>query len=390
MWQFMDATRDTIGMQHRRLGASLDWSRLRFTMDEGSARAVRVAFTRLWDEGLAYRGEALVNWCPRCRTTISDLENIKHEETGTLWSLRYHLVGADGSPDPDAWITVATTRPETIFGDTAVAVHPEDERYADLVGREAMLPFIGRRRPDRRRRACRARRSAPAPVKITPAHDFDDYEVAKRHDLPMITVLDEDARLTDAAGEFAGLDRYDARPKIVDALRELGDLEAERPHEMVIGRCDRCGTVVEPRLSVQWFINVKPLAERALAQRARGTHPDHAGALREGVRPLDGEHPRLGGRSPAVVGPPDPGVVLPRRAHHGQRHRGRPGCVRHLRATGRGAHPGDRHLRHLVLERPVAVLHARLAGRDARTSRASTRPRSWRPPTRSCSSGSPG
>jgi valyl-tRNA synthetase len=238
MWQFMDATRDIIGMQHRRLGASLDWSRLRFTMDAGSARAVRVAFTRLWDEGLAYRGEALVNWCPRCRTTISDLENIKHEETGTLWSLRYHLVGADGTPDPAAWITVATTRPETIFGDTAVAVHPEDERYVALVGREAVLPFIGRRIPIVADEHVE-REFGTGAVKITPAHDFDDYEVAKRHDLPMITVLDEDARLTDAAGEFAGLDRYDARPRIVEALRELGDLEAERPHEMVIGRFDR-------------------------------------------------------------------------------------------------------------------------------------------------------
>ena len=162
MWTFMDETRDTIGMQHRRLGASLDWSRLRFTMDEGSARAVRVAFTRLWDDGLAYRGEALVNWCPRCRTTISDLENVKHEETGTLWSIRYHLAGPDGSPDPDAWITVATTRPETIFGDTAVAVHPDDDRYRELVGREAILPFIGRRAADHRRRARRARASGPA------------------------------------------------------------------------------------------------------------------------------------------------------------------------------------------------------------------------------------
>ena len=128
MWQFMDATRDTMGEQHRRLGASLDWSRLRFTMDEGSARAVRVAFARLYADGLAYRGEALVNWCPRCLTTISDLENVKHEETGSLWSIRYHLARPDGSPDPDAWITVATTRPETIFGDTAVAVDPDDER----------------------------------------------------------------------------------------------------------------------------------------------------------------------------------------------------------------------------------------------------------------------
>jgi valyl-tRNA synthetase len=269
MWQFMDETRSTIGEQHRRLGASLDWSRLRFTMDAGSARAVRVAFKRLWDDGLAYRGEALVNWCPRCRTTISDLENIKHEETGTLWSLRYRLADASGAPDADAWITVATTRPETIFGDTAVAVHPDDPRYRDLVGREAILPFIGRRLPiiadDHVEMAF-----GTGAVKITPAHDFDDYEVGKRHGLAMITVLDEDARLTEEAGQFAGLDRYEARPRIVEALRELGDLEGERPHELAIGRCDRCGTVVEPRLSVQWFINVKPLAARAHASVREG------------------------------------------------------------------------------------------------------------------------
>ena len=269
MWQFMDETRSTIGEQHRRLGASLDWSRLRFTMDEGSARAVRVAFRRLWDEGLAYRGEALVNWCPRCRTTISDLENIRHEETGTLWSFRYHLAAPDGAADPEAWITVATTRPETIFGDTAVAVHPEDERYRALVGREAILPFLGRRLPIVADEHVEIGFGTGA-VKITPAHDFDDYEVGKRHGLPMITVLDEDGRLTDGTGEFAGLDRFEARPRIVQALREMGDLEAERPHEMVIGRCDRCGTVVEPRLSVQWFINVKPLAERALASVREG------------------------------------------------------------------------------------------------------------------------
>ncbi len=264
MWQFMDETRGVIGHQMRRLGASADWSRERFTMDAGSARAVRVAFKRLWDADLAYRGEALVNWCPRCRTTISDLENVKHEESGTLWSIRYHLANADGTPDPDAWITVATTRPETIFGDTAVAVHPEDDRYRALVGREAILPFLGRRLPIIADEHVE-REFGTGAVKITPAHDFDDYEVGRRHDLPLINVLDEDARLNDEAGEFAGLDRYEARPLIVERLTAMGDLEGEAPHQMVIGRCDRCGTVVEPRLSIQWFVRAGPLAERALA-----------------------------------------------------------------------------------------------------------------------------
>ena len=269
MWRFINETRDVMGDQHRRLGASLDWTRLRFTMDEGSARAVRVAFKRLWDAGLVYRGEALVNWCPRCRTTISDLENIHREETGTLWTVRYHLAGEDGMPDPDRWISVATTRPETILGDTAVAVHPDDDRYRALVGREAILPFLGRRLPILADDAVE-REFGTGAVKITPAHDFDDYELGRRHGLPMISVLDEGARMNENGGEFAGLDRFEARAAIVERLREMGDLEGERSHEMVVGHCEKCDTVVEPRLSVQWFIRTKPLAERALASVREG------------------------------------------------------------------------------------------------------------------------
>jgi valyl-tRNA synthetase len=269
MWQFMDDTRPVIRDQLRRFGASLDWSRERFTMDEGCARAVRVAFKKLWDAGLVYRGEALVNWCPRCLTTISDLENVHHDEPGTLWTIRYHLERDDGSADPDAWISVATTRPETLLGDTAVAVHPDDERYRDLVGRHAILPFLGRRLPIVADEQVE-RTFGTGAVKITPAHDPDDYELSKRHGLPAITVLDEQARITAEGGDFFGRDRYEAREAILDRLREMGDLEAERPHQMVVGHCERCGTVVEPRLSVQWFVRVKPLAERALASVREG------------------------------------------------------------------------------------------------------------------------
>jgi valyl-tRNA synthetase len=269
MWRFMEETRSIIGQQHRRLGASLDWTRERFTMDEGSARAVRVAFKRLWDAGLVYRGEALVNWCPRCRTTISDLENVHREEMGTLWTVRYHLARPDGTPDPNVWISVATTRPETILGDTAVAVHPDDDRYRDLVGRDAILPFLGRRLPIVADPAVE-REFGTGAVKITPAHDFDDYALAERHGLLMVSVLDEDARMNAEAGEFAGLDRLEARAAVVERLRAMGDLEAEAPHRMVVGHCQRCGTVVEPRLSVQWFIRTGPLAERALASVTEG------------------------------------------------------------------------------------------------------------------------
>ena len=269
MWQFMNETRPIIRDQLRRFGASLDWSRERFTMDEGSARAVRVAFKRLWDAGLVYRGEALVNWCPRCLTTISDLENVHREETGTLWTIRYHLEREDGTPDPDAWISVATTRPETLLGDTAVAVHPGRRALPRPRGppRDPAVPRAAA--PDRRRRACRARlrhrrgqdHAGPRP---------DDYELAKRHGLPAINVLDDEARINSAGGDFFGRDRYEAREAILDRLREMGDLEAERPHPMVVGHCERCGTVIEPRLSVQWFIRVKPLAERALASVREG------------------------------------------------------------------------------------------------------------------------
>ena len=269
MWEFMAETRSVIGTQHRRLGASADWSRERFTMDERSARAVRVAFRRLWDAGLVYRGEALVTWCPRCLTTISDLENVHHDEAGTLWTIRYHLERDDGTPDRDAWISVATTRPETLLGDAAVAVHPDDDRYGHLVGRHAVLPFLGHRLPIVADEHVE-RDFGTGAVKITPAHDPDDYALAQRHGLPAITVLDEEARINEAGGEFAGLDRYEARSRIVERLREAGDLEDERPHDMVIGRCDRCATVVEPRLSVQWFIRAKPLAERALGSVREG------------------------------------------------------------------------------------------------------------------------
>jgi valyl-tRNA synthetase len=265
MWQFINATREIMLGQERRLGASLDWSRLRFTMDEGSALAVRESFTRLYREGLAYRTEALINWCPGCLTSVSDLEVIPTPETGTLWTIRYHLIDeATGAPDPDAWIAVATTRPETLLGDTAVAVHPEDARYAAVIGRRVRIPFVERDVPiiadDMVDRAF-----GTGAVKITPAHDRDDYATGRRHDLPMITVLADDATINDAGDGYVGLERYEARRRIVADLEARGDLEAARPHEMLIGRCQRSNDVIEPRLKTQWFIRTGPLAEEALA-----------------------------------------------------------------------------------------------------------------------------
>jgi valyl-tRNA synthetase len=270
MWQFIDETRQVMLAQERRLGVSADWERLRFTMDGGSARAVREAFSRLYREGLAYREEALINWCPGCRTSVSDLEVLPTEESGTLWTIRYHLIDeSTDAPDPGAAIALATTRPETILGDTAVAVHPDDERYRSLVGRRVRVPFVERDVPVITDEVVDPAFGTGA-VKITPAHDRDDYETGRRHGLAMITVLADDATINEAGSGFIGLDRYEARRQIVAALESRGDLVGTRPHQMLIGRCQRSNDVIEPRLKTQWFIRTGPLAAAALAATRSG------------------------------------------------------------------------------------------------------------------------
>ncbi len=269
MWQFMDTTRDVITEQHRRLGVSADWSRQRFTMDAGSAQAVRTAFKRLYDDGLAYRDEQLINWCPGCQTSLSDLEVSATPQSGTIWSVRYHLARADGSPDPDRTITVATTRPETIVGDTAVAVHPDDARYQALVGERVIIPFVDRVVPIIADSVVEPGFGTGA-VKITPAHDHDDFATGRRHSLPVVDVMTDDGHMGPAAGPFAGLTRADARKRILAELEAAGDLVEARAHEMVIGQCSRSGDVVEPRIKTQWFINVKPMAELAMASVREG------------------------------------------------------------------------------------------------------------------------
>ena len=270
MHAFVAETRELMLSQQRRVGASADWNRLRFTMDEGSARSVRVAFERLYKADLAYRTEALINWCPGCRTSVSDLEVIATPETGTLWTIRYHLIDpATGEPDPDASIAIATTRPETLLGDTAVAVNPGDERYSALVGRQVRIPFVARDVPiitdDIVDRAF-----GTGAVKITPAHDHDDRETGLRHGLAAPTILADDATITGTGTAYDGLDRFEARRRIVEDLRACGDIVAEAPHDMVIGRCQRSGDIVEPRLKTQWFIRTGPLAARALDSTRSG------------------------------------------------------------------------------------------------------------------------
>ena len=254
VWQWKAASGGKILGQMRRLGDSVDWSRERFTMDEGLSRAVQTIFKRLYDDGLIYRAERIINWCPRCLTALSDIE-VDHTDTdGELVSIRY-------GEGPDE-VVVATTRAETMLGDTAVAVHPDDQRYAHLVGRDIELPLSGRRIPVIADPHVDPEFGTGA-VKVTPAHDPDDFEIGRRHGLPSRTVMDERGIIT-APGPFQGLDRFEARPAVLAALREEGRVVAEvRPYVHAVGHCSRCGTIVEPRLSLQWFVKVEPLAKAA-------------------------------------------------------------------------------------------------------------------------------
>jgi valyl-tRNA synthetase len=270
MRAFVATTREVMLSQQRRVGGSFDWSRLRYTMDDRSAKAVRVAFEHLFRADLAYRTEALVNWCPGCRTSVSDLEVIGTPVTGTLWSVRYHLIDpATGQPSPDETITIATTRPETILGDTAVAVHPDDPRYQSLVGRLVRIPFVERDVPIIADAVVDSKFGTGA-VKITPAHDHDDHETGLRHGLPAPTILADDATVTGTGTHYDGMDRFEARTLIVADLEATGDVIAAVPHEMVIGRCQRSNDIVEPRLKTQWFIRTTPLAQRALEATRSG------------------------------------------------------------------------------------------------------------------------
>jgi valyl-tRNA synthetase len=254
VWQWKAESGGAILGQMRRLGDSVDWTRERFTMDAGLSRAVLTIFKQLFDDGLIYRGERIINWCPRCLTAISDIEVEHADQEGELISIRYG--------DGDDSIVVATTRAETMLGDTAVAVHPDDDRYRHLVGREVELPLTGRRIPIIADSHVDPSFGTGA-VKVTPAHDPNDFEIGQRHDLPSLTILDERAVIT-ARGPFQGLDRFEARPSIVAALREMGRIVAEkRPYLHAVGHCSKCDTVVEPRLSLQWFVKTGPLARAA-------------------------------------------------------------------------------------------------------------------------------
>jgi valyl-tRNA synthetase len=264
VWQWVDQYKSRIQDQHRRLGASCDWSRERFTLDEGLSKAVREVFVRLYEEGLIYRGERIINWCPRCMSALSDLE-VNHVDTqGTLTYVRYPLVPLpDQENAPTEYISVATTRPETILGDTAVAVNPKDPRYKKLVGRKALLPIMNREIPIIADDVVESSFGTGA-VKVTPAHDPTDFEIGNRHNLPRVQVIGFDGKMTAEAGHYAGLDRYEARKKIVEELQQLGLVVKIEDYMVPLGRCQRCDTVVEPLISKQWFVKMTPLATPAI------------------------------------------------------------------------------------------------------------------------------
>ncbi len=256
-WEWANKYRNTIIQEHRRLGASLDWTRLRFTMDEGPSRAVRTAFVRLYDKGLIYRGERIINWCPRCATALSDLETEHQDTQGHLYYIRYPF--EDGS----GYITVATTRPETLLGDTAVAVNPDDERYKKVIGRKLVVPAVKRVIPIIGDEAIDPAFGTGA-VKVTPAHDPVDFEISQRHSLELVNIMNLDATLNENAGPYKGMERFAGRNALLADLDKDGLLEKVEPYTHAVGHCQRCRTMVEPLVSKQWWVKMKPLAAPAM------------------------------------------------------------------------------------------------------------------------------
>ena len=288
VWEWKNESGGNITRQIRRLGSSVDWSRERFTMDDGLSEAVKEAFVRLHEDGLIYRGKRLVNWDTKLHTAISDLEVENHDEKGSLWNLRYPLADGAKTAEGKDYLIVATTRPETMLGDSAVAVHPEDERYKALIGKFIELPLVGRRIPIVGDDYCDPEFGTGC-VKITPAHDFNDYEVGKRHNLPLINIFDKNAAVLATAQVFnldgsvntevdagipsayAGLDRFEARKQIVAAFDSAGLLEKIEDHALKVPKGDRSGTVIEPWLTDQWYVSTKPLAEKAIEAVENGS-----------------------------------------------------------------------------------------------------------------------
>lgn len=264
VWEWKEEYGGTITRQLRKLGASCDWSRERFTMDEGCSEAVREVFVKLYEKGLIYRGNYIVNWCSKCHTTISDIEVEHNEKEGNLWHIHYPVKGGGKG------VVVATTRPETMLGDVAVAVHPEDVRYSHLVGKTVILPLLNKELPVITDEYVDKEFGTGA-LKITPAHDVNDFEMGLRHKLDQVNVLNSDATINENGGKYQGMDRYEARKMIIKDLEDLGLLVKVVPHPHAVGECYRCATTIEPRVSKQWFVKMKPLAEPAIHVVQDGT-----------------------------------------------------------------------------------------------------------------------
>ena len=262
-WQWKEEYAGTIEEQLKKLGVSCDWDRERFTMDEGCSKAVEEVFINLYKKGYIYKGSRIINWCPKCKTSLSDAEVVHEDQEGHFWHIKYPIVGTD------RFLEIATTRPETMLGDTAIAVHPDDERYKDIVGKNVILPLVGREIPivadyyvDKE--------FGTGAVKITPAHDPNDFEVGKRHNLEEINIMNDDATINENGGKYAGMDRYEARKAIVKDLEEQGYLVKVVPHMHAVGTHDRCGTTVEPLIKQQWFVKMDELAKPAIAALEKG------------------------------------------------------------------------------------------------------------------------
>ena len=381
VWEWKHVYHARITEQTKRLGMSCDWTRERFTLDEDLSRAVRTAFVRLYEKGLIYRGTYLVNWCPRCTSAISDLEVIPDERSSHLWHVRYPVVNDDWSGPPpsppaggggvegEAWgsgqwaagatefIQMATTRPETILGDTAVAVNPNDERWQRLVGRTAVLPALGRRIPIIADESVDPKFGTGA-VKVTPAHDPTDNEIGIRQGLEAPNVMTDTAEMNALAGPYAGQDRLECRRNIVADLGKEGLLVKVEDYHHAVGTCERCHTDIEPRISTQWFVKTKPLAEAAMQVVRDGRTVIIPEREEKRFFPLDGEHPRLVHQPPVVVGPSHPGLVL-RRLRQANEWNERSNRLRPLQQQKHP--PGRGRARYLVLVGAVAVLDTGLA-----------------------------
>ena len=354
VWAWLEEYGGIIMGQYRRLGASLDYRRERFTMDPDYVRAVMRFFVHLYERGWIYRDNRMVNWCPRCATAISDLEVQHHEVDDTLTYVRYPL--ADGS----GHVTVATVRPATILADVAVAVHPGDDRYRSIVGKDVIVPVVERRVP-----VIEDERVEPefgtGALKITPGHDPVDFEIGRDHGLPEPMVIGLDGRMNGEVPQFEGLTQEEAGERVIAWLREHDQLERQEPYRHSVGHCERCGTRVEPLISLQWFCEMKELAAPAIDAVRDGRVRFHPAPAGPGVPRLDGEHPPVVHLAPALVGPPHSRLVL--RLRRNDRRRDAAGALRGVRRSG--APPGRGRAGHLVLLRALAVRHARLAGRDA-------------------------